>query len=257
MPRPPVNDGGLSQSELNIIKRHNHLYNGIEDFMRDALDKDPEEVAYSRLVDLYFPHPRDKETKKTVQFFKAVGRLRNGLVHSPRRNSQYIAIPTKETVRRLEECYFQLVGSGLATAAFPNPVETIRPDHSLAYVLDRIHKTKFSQFPVYGDDGFSGLLTENGIVQWLADNLFLGGAAVEFEEVPVERIFLDRTLVQNLLGKQETPENVMFVENTVTVEDVRRLFVLQRLLEACLITENGRSEEDLLAIVTRWDVTGV
>jgi hypothetical protein len=50
--------------------------------------------------------------------------------------------------------------------------------------------------------------------------------------------------------------NVMFVENILTVREVRQHFSENNLLEAILITENGRSEEELLAIATRWDVAG-
>jgi predicted transcriptional regulator len=257
MPRPPVNDRGLSEPELDLIERYETLFNRVESNLRERL-RLGEEVwkDFTDLVNECFPRA-EEETRVKGNRLKACGRLRNALVHRRRRSYQYVAIPTRETLRQLEECYFELVGAGLATENFPNQVETIQPDQTLAYVLDRIRQKDFSQFPVYDGQVFVGLLTENGIIRWLADNLFLGQPKVEFNEVKVEQVFLDRTLVRDLLNMEETTENVMFEQATITVEEVRRLFAMNELLEAALITRTGKPNEGLLAIATRWDVAAM
>ncbi len=123
--------------------------------------------------------------------------------------------------------------------------------------MDRIREKSFSQFPVYDGRDFKGLLTENGIVQWLAQSIFRGTSAVEFNDITVGRVLLQSTLVEEVLKRKEKRVDVMFVENILTVKEVRQHFSENNLLEAILITENGKSEEELRAIATRWDVAGV
>ncbi len=207
---------------------------------------------------LYFQGGDDGHEPK---FLKKLGDLRNSIVHGTVRDYHYVAVPTGETLRRLSETYRQLMGTDITINRFPTAVEVVPPDQTLANVLDRIREMNFSQFPVYEEtsDGtvFRGLLTENGIVRWLAHNIFLGSSNVKFKEITVERVLLDKTLVQELLKKQETKDNVMFVEDTLTVNEVRQHFSENNLLEAVLITRTGKPNEDLLAIATRWDVAGM
>jgi len=113
-------------------------------------------------------------------------------------------------------------------------------------VLKRIAARDYSQFPVYTGNKFEGLLTENGITRWFATRAAKDGALNKFRGVSV----------RHLLPQEECElqEACTFVSGSEEVRAVRNMFANQALLEAVLITDNGRSNMPLKGIATRWDM---
>jgi predicted transcriptional regulator len=255
MPRPPVNDRELTQAELDSIEQFNTLFNRVEGYLRTVLHE-PDETGFGRLLALYLQGgPACPDMRGKLQ---RAQKLRNVLVHQRGRRYQYVAIPTKETIRQVRDCYLSLIGDTRARDKFASPVVEVTSSDTLADVLAKISENDFSQFPVYDGNDFRGLLTENGIVRWIAHHILQGRDTVDFGTVSVERVLVERVFVRELLEEEEErAENVRFEEDTATVDDVRRLFAENNLLEAVLITENGRPDEKLLAIATRSDVAGM
>ena len=56
----------------------------------------------------------------------------------------------------------------LAIPLFQRQVETLQTIDTLEQVLNRINQTGITQFPVYADETFAGVLTRRGILKWLA-----------------------------------------------------------------------------------------
>ena len=115
---------------------------------------------------------------------------------------------------------------------------------TLAQVLKTITQREYSQFPVYDGNQFLGLLTENGITRWLAQHVSTELSLVELDEVRVSQV----------LQNEEKRVNYYFVARDMRLDDVRGLFASHELLEAVLITANGKESEKLLGIATRWDI---
>jgi CBS domain-containing protein len=88
------------------------------------------------------------------------------------------------------------------------------------------------------------LLTENGVTRWLAGHVVRTLSLVELDDIRVEQV----------LRNEEERRNYHFVPRDVRVDDVSALFAKQALLEAALITTNGKETEKLLGIATRWDI---
>ena len=153
-------------------------------------------------------------------------------------------MPTLPVVQRLETICQRLTNPPLVVPRFQRPVETTAPDDSLARVLRRIGEKEYSQFPVYDDEKFRGLLTENGITRWLAHHVSMEMSLVELDGVPVRQV----------LPEEKKRQNWLFVTRRTTVHEAKALFAEKRLLEAALITETGNRAEKLIGIVTRWDV---
>lgn len=170
--------------------------------------------------------------------------LRNVLVHGKTKPYQPVAVPTLPVVEALEAVYARLANPPLVVPRFQRTVETISPDHSLAQVLRTIWELEYSQFPVYDDEKFRGLLTENGMTRWLAHHVSKQMPLVDLEDVPVRRV----------LPEEEKRQNWLFATRRTTVDEVRMLFSTKKLLEAVLITETGKHTEKPIGIVTLWDV---
>jgi CBS domain-containing protein len=92
-----------------------------------------------------------------------------------------------------------------------------------------------------------GLITENGITRWLAHHVHTVDSLVEIQDVSISA----------LVKEEETSENVGFISRATSVDAILQLFSDRPLLEAALITNNGRKTESLLGIVTRWDVVAI
>ena len=127
---------------------------------------------------------------------------------------------------------------------FQTAVETVALEHTLGRVLRLVHTRDYSQFPVYENDRFRGLLTENGITRWLARHVSNSLSLVDLDEIPVAKVLRD----------QEKFTTWTFMSRDQRVDDLLGRFATTPLLEAALITAHGKESEKLIGIATRWDV---
>ncbi len=155
-----------------------------------------------------------------------------------------LVVPTAQVVQNIETIAADLASPKRAIPTFKRKVITVNRDESLAAVLRLIDQHDFSQLPVYHDNRFIGLLTENGITRWLAHHVRTAISLVELEEAPVRLV----------VREEETAKNVDFLRSDATVEDVIEAFRGNPLLEAVLFTSSGRRQESLLGVATQWDV---
>ena len=105
------------------------------------------------------------------ELLATAAKIRNVLAHGA---TVPYAVPTAEFVGRLQKICERVLRPECVVPKFEKKVETVTPDDTLASVLERIVKLNFSQFPVYSEEGFRGLLTENGITRWFARQVIEG-----------------------------------------------------------------------------------
>lgn len=172
-----------------------------------------------------------------------LARLRNVLVHEQRRPKQYLAYPSATTMEILRRVLAALENPVYVIPRFQRSVEVIGLNDPLSEVLPRVLNRRYSQFPVYAGDTFKGLLTENGIVRYLAHHRVSQDSLIELAEVSVGA----------LLRQDENRKNVAFAARTERLDALLDRFAQQPVLEAVLITANGKKEEKLLGIATQWD----
>jgi len=228
--------------DLELIDRFIATYNLIDRHLRQTLGLDvsrPFSALLSGAAERRLLMPRDVQTLRTA------GDLRNILTHDRTSADGYQAVPTAAFVGAVERIHADLSRPALAVPTFKRHVETVSHNDTLAKVLRQIHKRDYSQFPVYDDSGFRGLLTENGITRWLAEHLTSELSLVDLEEVSVSKV----------LRKEEARRtNWRFASRKTTVPEIQAWFAGEELLEAVLITDGGKVTEKLLGIATRWDL---
>lgn len=223
-----------------MIQQFEADYNSVDDFLRKDLRSD-KQVSFAQLVKEYSRRHlgwRDSELLRTI------AEIRNVIVHGKTEPYRYVAVPTPPIVEQLRNCRERLINPARAIPRFQRTVKVVSTHDSLATVLKIIHDRAYSQFPVYKEERFRGLITENGITRWLARRIAEGLSIVKLEEVSVEQV----------LQNEEKRRNYAFVQRDMRLDDVRSLFAEQVLLEAVLITANGKETEKLLGIATRWDL---
>ncbi|MCG8602944.1 MAG: CBS domain-containing protein [Verrucomicrobiales bacterium] len=177
-------------------------------------------------------------------FLRMVAGLRNVIIHEKVKPHLQLAIPTETVVTRLELLAEEITNPPRVFPVFQTKVERIQMKDSLREVLALVEKRDYSQFPVYREDRFQGLLTENGITRWLASQVTNTLSLVDFEEATIQQI----------IKQDDNRRNYRFVDRDCTISRAEQIFRDHELLEAIFITQNSKKSESLLGIITRWDI---
>lgn len=173
-----------------------------------------------------------------------IGDLRNAVVHQRERSYEYLSVPLPSIVENLERIRDQFKSPERVYPKFGKEVISFQAEDVLSTVLAEIHAKDFSQFPIYKQNSFLGLLTENGITRWLANHSTQVMTLIELEEITVI----------DLLDQEEQRSNYQLISRDTTMLDAENFFVRNTLLEALLITQTGKTNEKLMGIITRWDM---
>ncbi|MBW4818840.1 CBS domain-containing protein [Rhodococcus qingshengii] len=221
-----------------------NAFNEIETHMRRRLQVD-DGVSFVELV--VKSQQARRLSASDVEALRAFAKLRNAIQHSRYYDGKPIAEPVLEIVERIENVRQRIINPPNAYGQFrgQRPI-AFRRSAELGDVLKAIREFDYSQFPVYDGDGrYEGMLTTNCIARWLADGLATDGLV---ESKPISAV----------IAFAEAHEVGWFVAKTTTVaEAIRRLSPRRdgRLPPvALLVTEAGRTEEKLLAIVVADDL---
>lgn len=230
----------MSAEQADLWERFQAAYNTIDRSLRKLLNAE----STQSFVSLVRSYENVCRLGSDGDFLRMVADLRNVLIHQKTKPHLQLAIPTRPIVERLETICQKLVDPMRVLPRFKKRVETIEPSVSLGAVLRAVAEKDYSQFPVYETDRFLGLLTENGITRWLAHHVAKELSLVDLDEVPVTQV----------LSEEEKRPNWLFVSRDRTIDEVKAFFREKELLEAILITHNGKSTEQPMGIITRWDI---
>lgn len=226
----------------DLSSRFLDAFNRIEDWMRNQLNA-PERTEFVELLDGCAK--ARSGIRRHVSTLKRFARLRNLIAHNYS-HDRPLAVPTSQTVEQIVNIKNEFLSPPLLLSVATSPVQTCCPTDPLGCSVKKMHDGVFSQMPLYDGDHFVGLLTTETIARWLACNLANGFGLVE-----------EKPLVE-VLPHQEDAENHTFLSRTSSVADGLTAFAkfLRRgkSLDAILITQNGRSTEKPLGIVTIHDI---
>jgi len=239
-PERIVDHNGLSREQINLIQQFEADFNVVDHFLRVALDSE-DHVGFTKLVRRY---SNEHVGWADAEFLTTIAKIRNLIVHERTHLHRHVVIPTLAIAEGLKHCKERLMNPARAVPTFQRTVETISMHVTLSRVLKIINERDYSQFPVYDDKRFRGLLTENGVTRWLARHVSQSVSSARLGDIPVSQV----------LQNEEERKNHQFVRHDMRVDDVTALFAKQALLEAVLVTASGDETESLLGIATRWDI---
>lgn len=95
--------------------------------------------------------------------------LRNVLVHNKQGNV-YLAEPNVDVLKTLEHVIRVIDNPKKVKDYFLSDVKTLTSDMTLLDVMTMIKQYRYSHYPVFEKDTCIGILTDNGIVHYLADH---------------------------------------------------------------------------------------
>jgi len=221
-------------------------FNRIDHRLRDIVGiKDF--TPFYRLID----QAKKKEVlvKKYEDDLRSYADLRNAIVHHRTFIHYVIAEPHTDVVERIEYIDATLARPMLVGQMFRKRVLVFQESDSLKHVLKVIHQRKYTQFPVYFNKQFRGLITTVGITNWLASKM--GGGYLP-KGIPT---------LHDILMHEKNRVNYKFVSRYITIYEAEEIFKQGvergRRFEALLITEHGKPHQKLIGIITPLDIVKI
>ncbi|WP_147804005.1 hypothetical protein [Alkalicoccus halolimnae] len=187
--------------------------------------------------------------KHYLSDLKAFGELRNAIIHEKLNEEIIIAEPHESVVKKFIHIEQVISRPPVIGRRYQQEVLSFQLNDYMPYVLEAVRDKKYSQFPIYYQRMFAGLLTESGIAQFTASQ-------------PWERVDWTETTVEEVLKLDSERYNVDFASLETDEYRAKDLFMKGKTkerasLSALLITENGQEHEKLLGIITAWEAVNL
>ena len=217
---------------LEFIESFNHIHK----YLKKYTDSD-DNVSFSDLLYKAKGHPMIHLYLDDLHLFR---KLRNIIVHQTDDFEQLIAYPSDEVVERIKFIEQQLVDPS-TVSVFKVEVVKFNATDSITEVLKLSGEKEILKLPIYENDKFIGLVTSRAIAKWLQKHI---------ENNTIEL----SGSVKDLLD-YEKKSQYEFVAQSMTVYDAWHLFQSSpKKLDALLLTESGRQEDQIEAVITYDDV---
>jgi len=221
-------------------------FNKIEDLLKKKARLNNKFSGYMTFNDLIRESSRfNSIVRRFSSDMKEYAELRNAIVHGSK-DDEIIAMPLPKTVKEIKRIFDKLNTPPLASKFRKEKVILLSINDPLSKALELMLKHAFSQMPVLENDRIVALLSSNAISRWLANNIN--------EDI----ISILETEVYDILAHAEFKENFRILSARTNCYDILEVFQRSitsgQYLEAVILTQNGKPNEDPIGIFTIWDL---
>lgn len=172
--------------------------------------------------------------------FTKLNNLRNTLAHGIENRYMEVNDDGIELVEYLRDGLYK---PRRAEQLMKREVITVEEHDPLSKVLRLVHEEGHTQFPVMENGKVLWLMTDTGIVHWLASNIR--------EDI----ISISETKVSDILEKEEHENKIFkFVPIDASEDELVLMFQNDIHLRTVLVTKFGSGLEPLQGLITRWDM---
>lgn len=200
-------------------------------------------ISYSDLIRKAVP--MNSVVRKYEDELIDYGRLRNSIVHKTNPN-YVIAEPHDEVVEDFEKIARLIATPPTALdRVCKNDVLTCRGSMTIKEILSTMVQTGYKNLPVYDNGELLGVV----IGVKLLDHL---GSVVQRGQDMDD--YISKTRVVDIMSHVEDREYFRVADKNLTIERALNYFYLNRRLQILIITDNGRTNERPLGVVTVADV---
>lgn len=232
-----------------MMERNSELFLKKYRVLEGLLEKryEGEKVSSSSIVMEYI---RDEDSEPVRVDLDLLREIRNILSHNACADGEAVVEPSDEMLVRLDNVIAYVRRSRVA-AEFGTPADQVlsaHPNDGIITVMRNMRKNGYSHVPIREDGRVIGVFSVKALFDYLAEK---GLDALEnharIHDLG-ERIRLDH----------KRGERYMFVSADTSIVAVRRAFQRytekNRRLSAVFVTRSGSPEEELICIITPWDV---
>lgn len=220
-------------------------FNNLHEAMQDKSDSN----------DDFFTLLKEMEDDPVIHRYKdelhIIRKLRNLLVHEKKTIDYDVAKPSQKTVEQLTFIREQLVQPSTAGEYFSRKVFCFNADDTLERLLYFVGQKSLYQFPIFNDDGLSGVISHSGITNWFAHHFKQG--QVDFNDV----------LIKEIVDDEDTYFQYEVVPLDTSLFTVEKMFTSNLLVGRnqyiLLLSDKQtiRHWDDLKGIITPWDLPQV
>lgn len=177
-----------------------------------------------------------------------IRKLRNLLVHEKKTIQYDIAEPSEVVIQQMNFIRKQIIQPATAGDHFSRRVFSFNIDDSLERLLYFINEKHLYQFPIFDHQGLAGVLSHNGITNWLAHDFSKN--SINFKKITINEIVTD----------EDSYYHYEVIPSDKSLFDVEAMFssnlLVGRSQYVILISDQEKIEnwEDLQGIITPWDL---
>jgi CBS domain-containing protein len=191
---------------------------------------------------------REAQHHSTTPHLKEFADLRNAIVHE-RTDGHVIAEPNDRALAELDRLRTALMNPPTVIPKFQITVRSRTLTDSVGEAVTDMRNGSFSQLPILTGGRVVALLTAETGVRWLAS------------EVMNELVSPWETKIEQVLPHTEDLEHYCFLSRRATLLDALSQFedfaARGKDLDAILISHNGKPEQELLGILTLYDLPAI
>lgn len=215
-------------------------FNRIEKWMQIQL-KSETTMGFSQMV-RKLARNSDLPIKKFEDDLLQFSQLRNAIIHDQIGEDFVIAEPNEWVISRIQKIEKELFEPEKVLPRFSKKVTGFTIDMPLEELLSIVAKKRYSQFPLYRNGEFKGLLTLRMLGFWFA------------KHYPIAPNVGKELTASALLEDDRKTTNYQFVAADTTIDYVQEQFAEHATLEAILITESGEPNGSLVGIIRPRDL---
>ena len=192
---------------------------------------------------------RRQEFSNIHQELDYIRDVRNLLTHRPLIGEFYAVEPTDAMLSLLEKLIDRLEHP-LSAIRIAVPLEEVLSaslDSPVLDSLEKMYKRAFSHMPILEDGKVAGVFSGSSLMNCVLYKHIMFSGDLKFRDIKDTFTF-----------DQHPSETFRFVSRDTLVSDISDMFdeALQQeeRIGMIFVTENGKSDEELLGIITAWDV---
>lgn len=189
--------------------------------------------------------------------------LRNVIIHEEK-HRQDIAIPTEAFLKRVEEILTILENPQTALDIASTELFCCDPNDRILEVVQMMVKEIYSQVPVLEDKksrkGFIGVFSETCLTHLLGSvgsKTFLKGLALNEKAKVGEMLELVKKPINQSWDFTSKDTDVYKIKEMFHTRTFDNAAIPNSRLGSLFVTESGRKDEELLGIITTWDLSKI
>lgn len=238
------------------------LYNEVHGFLSEELFNTSESDDYKSFQEC-INKIRKSNAHQTLRRHSAelelINKFRNFIVHNYGDRYYDIAEPTPYLMEVLENVHDYFVKpfkiKDFLVEQGNQVPQSLELDTPLLDVLKLISKHKFSQFPVFHNNQFKGMITDNGLTNFTASAINLENGGVIYEDFTVKDIIEKTNMDEN-----NKKYSILFQDKEL-YRVLDQFTNVNHVKNYVLITKSGKNElrdkNDLVGIFTATDIPDI
>lgn len=221
------------------------IFSAIESWLRQQAGAD-RSTSFYQLVDR--GAVKNRAVARYRDDLKEFADLRNAIVHE-RSDDHVIAEPNDRAVADFERVRAALLNPPAVIPKFQKAVQSRATTDSVGDAVTLMRDGSFSQLPILSNGKVVALLTAETVVRWLAS------------EVSNKLVSPWETKIDQVLPHTEDQDHYCLLSRRATLLDALAQFedfaAQGKDLDAILISQDGKPEQQLLGILTLYDLPAI